>query len=380
MVSIEGGKRVQVQARYLAACDGARSPVRHALGIRHSGRGAIGRNRSYLIRAPMLIDEPGFRRANLHFVYKEGVYGVLIDQDGKGLYSYSHFAAGASAADEDPRDVLRAAVGRDFQFELLRTMEWYHYQSGADRLRSGRVFLLGDAAHRFCPSGGVGMNTAVADAFDLAWKLEARVRGWGGERLLESYERERWPIAVRNTIYAANNRDRLDATLSALPAELGDEGKAGGAARQFAFERFRWLAQQFGSAGVHLGMRYKDSPIVVPDGSPEPPDDTRVVIQSTWPGSRAPHAFLENGRSTLDLFDGSAFVLVCCGDTDEEPRTLTHAAAQAGVPLRVERLKGEPARLYERAWVLVRPDGHVAWRGDTLPIDALALLRTVTGH
>lgn len=377
-------ERVQVRAVYAVACDGARSLIRRGLGIDHAGRGAIGRNRSFLVRSPELATAPGFARGNLHFVYTPGIYGVLTDLDDQGLYAYSHFAPGsidAEGRDEDPREVMRAVIGADVPFEVLRVMEWWHHQSVANRFRAGRTFLAGDAAHLFCPSGGIGMNTAIADAFDLAWKLDAKLRGWGGEALLDSYERERWPVAVRNTLYSATNRDRLDAALEWLPCDVDAAGGAGDAARVFAAQRFGLLVRQFGSTGAHLGMRYNDSPVVVDDETPEPPDDPRVAIATTWPGSRAPHAWIAPQRSTLDLFDGSSFTLVATdAATAAESDAFVKAGRALGIPVNGSVLSGPVAELYERRWVLVRPDGHVAWRGDVLPREPLQLWRRVTGR
>ncbi len=379
------GSPVVVRARYAVACDGARSMIRSGLGVGYSGRGGIGRNRSFLVRSPALAAAPGFARANLHFVYTPGIYGVLTDIDGQGLYAYSHFAPGSmpgsSGADESPDDVMRAVIGRDVPFEVLSIMEWWHHQSVANRFRVGRTFFLGDAAHLFCPSGGIGMNTAIADALDLGWKLDAVLKGWGGAGLLDSYERERWPVAVRNTLNAATNRDRLDAALAALPSAVYDDGESGDEARRFAAQRFDLLVRQFGSTGAHLGMRYTDSPVVIADGTTEPPDDPRFAIPTTWPGSRAPHAWLAAGRSTLDLFDGNGFVLISTGeDASSHVADFLKAGEALGIPVRAETLSGKAAALYERRWVLVRPDGHVAWRADVLPADLQAVWLTVTGR
>jgi hypothetical protein len=245
------------------------------------------------------------------------------------------------------------------------------------------VFLAGDAAHLFAPTGGVGMNTGIGDAVDLGWKLDAVLRGWGGEGLLESYEIERKPVAVRNSLISATNSDKIDMVMDETPEGIAEPGAAGEAARALLARKIRWLARQFNSAGTHLGYRYVDSPLVVGDGTPEPPDDPLQVVPSTWPGSRAPHAWMADGRSTLDLL-GPGFVLLRFGDAADGGRDdarLAAAAAAAGVPLRVEDLR-EPdiVRLYGARLVLVRPDGHVAWRGGALPADAPTLLDRVRGR
>lgn len=379
VVRNESGSEQAVCAHYLAACDGGRSKIRKKLGIKYSGRGPIGRNKSYLIRSDELKELEGYQRANLHFVYREDVYGVLTDIDGKGLYTYSYFAPKPDK-EEDPAEVFRKAIGKDCKFDILRSMDWSHHQSVADKFREGRIFILGDAAHVHTPSGGIGMNTAISDAFDLGWKLEACLGGWGGEGLLDSYEKERWQVAMRNTQYSAINRDRFDAGLDALSPEVYEDSQEGEAARQATHHRFDVLMRSLNSMGAHLGLRYADSPIVIDDGTAEPPDDTRVYVPSTWPGCRAPHCFITPDESTLDLFDGNGFVLVNTGDESVEANPMLEAATELGIPLRLVSLSGPAADLYQRRWVLVRPDGHVCWRAKELPLDPSALLLTVTGN
>jgi 2-polyprenyl-6-methoxyphenol hydroxylase-like FAD-dependent oxidoreductase len=378
--SVGADQSARVRARYLAACDGARSPIRRSLGIQYLGRGAIGRNRSFLFRSSSLAQLDGMRRANLHFVYQPHVYGVLTDIDGKGVYAYSHFAPGSANDDQDPRAVVLQAVGKEFEFEVLSVMEWWHHQSVAQRFRDGRIFLLGDAAHLFCPSGGIGMNTAISDGFDLGWKLHAVLRGWGGPALLQSYERERWPIAMRNTISSANNRDMIDAAFHGMSPQVTEPGPQGEEARAHIHDRIAWVLRNLGGQGPHLGVRYHASPVIVRDGTREPPDDKHHVIQTTWPGTRAPHIFLEPGKSTLDIFDGSGFVLVHTGDDDCDAHPFIELGRRRGIPCRQVNLTGDAARLYERRWVLVRPDGHVCWRGMELPSDPEEVWDIVTGH
>ena len=276
------------------------------------------------------------------------------------------------------------AVGRPFDFKLVGIEHWHHHQSVAREWRAGRVFLAGDAAHLFVPTGGVGMNTGIGDAIDLGWKLDAVLKGWGGPALLDSYEAERKPGAVRNSVISANNSDKIDMVMDETPPEVDEESARGAAARARLSGKIRWMARQFNSAGTHLGYRYIDSPIVVPDGAPEPPDDFMQVVPSTWPGSRAPHAWTGanqtvHGESTLDWF-GRHFVLLST-EQGATAALFVDAARDLGLPfeIRVVNAPGLMA-LLERKLVLVRPDGHVAWRGDTPPADCAALLRQVSGN
>jgi hypothetical protein len=245
------------------------------------------------------------------------------------------------------------------------------------------VFLAGDAAHLFAPTGGVGMNTGIGDACDLAWKLDAVFKGWADDSLLDTYEIERKPVAVRNSLISATNSDKIDMVMDETPEDIHDDTLAAQQARLLLSRKIKWLARQFNSAGTHLGHRYIDSPIIIADGTPEPPDDPSQLVPSSWPGMRAPHAWMQDGRSTLDLF-GRDFVLLrfaaaqaSRGNDDER---LLDAARAVGMPLSLIDLEDTAiASLYARRLVLVRPDGHVAWRGEQLPADVAALVERIRG-
>lgn len=376
------GEKRTVRGAYLVGCDGGGSRVRAQLGIRYTGRGAMRRNVSYLFRSAEFLKHATVGRANLYFMFSPGTFGVFTNIDGGNLWNYQHYVLDPNE-DRDAIDApaeIRRAMGHDFPFEILGVMRWQHHQSVAESFRDGRVFLCGDSAHLFCPTGGVGMNTAIGDAFDLGWKLAANLQGWGGEELLESYEWERRPIAFRNTIAAANNADRIDALMKATTPAVEDEGELGRRTRERLGKQVADFSRVISSMGLHVGYRYALSPIIVSDGSAEPPDDYRIVVQSTWPGCRAPHAWLRPQVSTLDWYDGQGFTLVC-SDPAIDLAPLEAAAGAAGVPLKVVQLE-DPAviALYERPLVLVRPDGHVCWRGAELPKAPHALWLFVTGR
>ena len=250
----------------------------------------------------------------------------------------------------------------------------------ADRYAQGRVFLAGDAVHVMPPNGGLGMNTGVGDAADLGWKLAAMHHGWGGPHLLDSYEAERRPVGIRQCDEAMRNFERYGGR-RAVPGVLdetpqGARVRAELGARLSSGNRMAWE----NPLHTHLGYRYEGTPLCVADGpAPPEPEDARDYRQSSHPGGRAPHAWLADGRSTLDLF-GRAFTLLSFGASASDAARLAQSAAQRGVPLEVVALD-DPGigALYERKLVLVRPDGHVAWRGDALPIDTGDLIDRVRG-
>jgi hypothetical protein len=208
--------------------------------------------------------------------------------------------------------------------------------------------------------------------------LDALLRGWGGDQLLAAYTAERRPVAIRNGTSSTKN---YGAWVRAVGRDLVlDDTSEGEAQRRAVGDQMNaMLAQEWHSFGVAMGYRYDTSPLIVPDGTPPTPDDPSDYVQTARPGHRAPHAWLADGRSTIDLF-GDGFTLLCLGSAgDVGP--LEAAAADRGVPLRIIAVDDPAvARLYERRLVLVRPDGMVAWRADSLPHDASALVATVTGN
>lgn len=370
LAHVDTGREETVTADYIVGCDGGRSVVRNRLGISYTGRGAIRPNVSFFFRSSEFWSASSVGRGTLYFLFSPESFGVFTAIDGRELWNYQHyFLDPAKATDKvDPYVALPEAMGKPFAFEVLRTTHWHHHQSVATRFRKGRAFIAGDAAHLFCPTGGMGMNTAIGDAIDLSWKISGVLEGWGGSELLDSYDTERRPVATRNTIETADNAARIDAVMRDTPSNVEDDTPAGERSRVYVAERIEAIAGQFSTSGLALGYRYVGSPICIPDGTPEPPDRPSTVTQSTWPSCRAPHAWLLDGRSTLDLFNSGAYTLLRFGADGSAGEALLGEARRQSVPLQ-SRDVTEPdvAALYEKKFVLVRPDGHVAWRSDTEP-------------
>ena len=222
------------------------------------------------------------------------------------------------------------------------------------------------------------MNTGIGDAVDLSWKMAALLDGWGGPALLDSYGAERRPVAVRNVTEASGNLGRmlLDDNMDRL-LEPTEEGSA--VRQAVGCEFSERMKREWQTLGIHLGYRYEGSPICVDDGTEPLPDNPNVYVQSARPGSRAPHVPLADGRSTLDLF-GKGFVLLCLGLGAPDPEPLAEAARCCKMPLEVVRIGDQSVvQAYERPLVLVRPDGHVAWRGEAVPAHPAHLLDVVRG-
>jgi hypothetical protein len=254
--------------------------------------------------------------------------------------------------------------------------KWARKMVVADHFHDGRVFLAGDACHAHPPNGGFGMNTGIGDAFDLGWKLEAMHKGWGGPHLLASYDRERRPVCHRAANESLVNYRRLTAS-TRFPG-IEDASADGARLRRELGQRLcEANTKAWQPVGIHLGHTYDPSPINVPDGSEKPVDDTVGYVPSARPGSRAPHFWLRPGVSVLDLF-GAGFTLLRFGRVDASD--LVAAARLRTVPIAVHDIESDAARrLYACALCLVRPDGHVAWRGDAVPQDCTQLVDVVRG-
>jgi 2-polyprenyl-6-methoxyphenol hydroxylase-like FAD-dependent oxidoreductase len=377
----ETGAREEILARYIVGCDGARSLVRETLGIAMQGNPVLTYTTNVIFRCPHLLALHDKGKAYRHiFIGPEGTWATIVAINGRDEWRFS-IIGGAEQRDyttEDIKAAIRRAVGRDFDFEILSVLPWVRRELIAERYRGGRAFIAGDAAHVMSPTGGFGMNTGIQDVVDLSWKLAATIEGWGGEGLLDSYSIERQPIGTRNVTEASGNLRRM---LSVPPhPDLLDDTPQGAATREkVGCEFSETMRREWFTLGAHLGYRYENSPICWPDGTAAPPDDPRAYVPTARPGHRAPHAFLADGRSTLDLF-GRGFALIGFGADTAEAAPLLEAAKKRGLPLTFTAI-AEPhiATLYQRKFVLVRPDGHVAWRGDRMPEDALCVIDVVRG-
>lgn len=371
---VEGdGGSVAVRARYLVGADGARSAVRRQLGIGWTGVTGVqrdfmgGKMFAVYLRAPGLQQHMPHPPAWMHVTVNHERRAFMAAVDGVSEYAFHAAVHPGEDADDwteaDARRVFAQAFGREIPIEVLSVGTWVAGHSlVAGRFRQGRVFIGGDAAHLFTPTGGLGYNTAVEDAVNLGWKLAHVLQGRAGEGLLDSYEPERRPAAVRNTGYARRFADSVG--LFAASPELEDPGPRGDAARAAAAVHLDAHARlEFNIPGVTFGTRYDGSPAIVPDGSSPPPDEPNSYTPTACPGGRAPHAWLEDGRSLYDTFHFE-WTLLVLGTDVPDTAGFERAASRRGMDLQVVRHASPSLRgLYEAPLVLVRPDQIVAWRG-----------------
>lgn len=378
------GETTRVEAQYLAACDGAGSPIREKLGISLSGNPVLTYTTNAIFECRDFNRIHNFPHGYRYiFIGPEGTWCTIVAIDGRHRYRFS-FVGNRNREQMNEADIRAAiarALGCDVDFTLLSTMPWRRAELVAESYGTKRIFLVGDSAHQLSPTGGFGMNTGIQEAVDIAWKLQGVVEGWGGPRLLESYEIERKPVAAFNVSEAARNLARMLKPREERPPEAiflnGPEGER--ARKAYGDWYTRMMAPEWFTIGVQLGFRYEHSPIVVREEGEGPAQTVHRYVQCARPGHRAPHVWLKRGQSTLDLF-GKGFVLLRFLGAPPDVSAFADAAAQRGVPLRVIDLHhAAAAEAYEKRLVLVRPDGHVAWRGDEQPDNPLQVIDIIRG-
>jgi 2-polyprenyl-6-methoxyphenol hydroxylase-like FAD-dependent oxidoreductase len=388
-------------AAYAVACDGGRSFIRKTLGIGYEGdvqkKDAYwaGQFFSIYMRIPDLYKFVGHRRAWMYWAVNPDPHtrGVIFTLNGVDEFMML-IKPERGKTDVDVAQVadwVKRTIGADTPVEILAYHPWSAGQAlVAERYRAGRIFIAGDAAHLFTPTGGFGMNTGIDDSSNLAWKLAAMLQGWGGPLLLDSYEAERKPIGYRNTGASRKYASRMHDAV--VPDEVEADGPAGDAARAAASKLTYVRYNHFNrdedkdAVGVQIGGRYDGSRIITADGEPPPdvfPETYDEYIPTSLPGGRAPHLWLDDRRQMgSSLFDrlGRGFTLLRL-NTAAETAALEQAAATRGIPLAILDVTLPQARaLYGCDLALIRPDQYIAWRGDRLPNDLDALLARVTGH
>ncbi len=413
------GDTVEVRSRYLLAADGAGSRIRAASGIAMVGPASLQHFIAVHLAAdlcPIVADRPGV----LHFVLDPAVAGTFIahDPEREWVFMTSYDPTEESVDDYDPdrcRAMVLAAIGdrptetetateaapgsaAGAELEVLSVGSWNMSAQLADRMRDGRVFLIGDAAHRFPPTGGLGLNTGVGDAHGLIWKLLAVEDGWADPSILDSYQTERHPVAGANAQQSTTNAFKMVVLLEALGlttspssdrllASLADPAKTDAIAAAVTEQ-----STHFDMIGLQLGYCYGEGALVRDGDRPDPEPDPSIFDPRADVGARLPHAWLDDGRSTLDLIEAGRLTLLTWGDHDAWAEVIgTVGPIDAGGPPIVQiRVPdgGSMARWRERCRVdgpeafLIRPDQHIAWRSGS-PCSAQELtsvIERVLGH
>jgi 2-polyprenyl-6-methoxyphenol hydroxylase-like FAD-dependent oxidoreductase len=356
------GEREHVAAGHLVGCDGGGSTVREQLAIDLDGRSAVSRMVHVFFRCDDLLERHPLGVARHYNIVGDLSAGLIAQDD------LRHYAIHGDLPDDvDPRRLVDQVVGAPVPAEILHVGSWTPHLLVAERYADARVFLAGDAAHQYIPTGGFGLNTGIGDAADLAWKLAAAHAGWAGPSLLPSYDAERRPVGLRNrtaSTVAARGHAKWrtayeDGLRGPLLVDLID-------VEQRKCHELR---------GVELGYRYAESPLVMGEHAGAP--DLAVYEPSAEPGARLPHVWLDDGTALHDHL-GDGFTVLRLAEVDPDP--LVRALRARGAPVDVLTVD-EPyvRKVYDADVLLVRPDLHVAWRGTSEPEDSERVATTATG-
>jgi 2-polyprenyl-6-methoxyphenol hydroxylase-like FAD-dependent oxidoreductase len=370
---LSDGVTLDLRARYVVGCDGGRSVTRKSIGARLVGDEVVQRVQSTCVRAPDLLQRLQAPPAWAMFTVNPRRSGNIYAIDGRETWLIHNYLrddeADFESIDRDWAIRTILGVGSDFQYEMLSKEDWMGRRLVADKLRLGRVFIAGDAAHLWVPYAGYGMNAGIADADNLAWHLAAQLQGWAAPAALDAYERERHPITEQVSHFAMNHAHAMNQRRRAIPTNIEDEGAAGDAARrEFGQNLYELNVQQYCCAGLNFGYYYDDSPVMVYDDERAPGYSMGDFTASTVPGCRAPHVWWSEGVSLLDVL-GPGYTLLCAPHAVREETSLFEQAMQsAQVPLKVLQAPVELAlpAAYRHTWHLIRQDSHVVWRGDKL--------------
>ncbi|KXH60580.1 FAD binding domain-containing protein [Colletotrichum nymphaeae SA-01] len=396
LVNVVTGERHMVISQYLVGCDGAGSSVRRQLDIKMIG-GPVP-SAMYLIH---------FKSRDLTALHKQGQFwhifftsgSVVISQDEINTWTiHLPISLDTDWKSLDPTESIYRGLGGSLApypikvDEILVCSSWRPNITIAERFASEsfRVFLAGDAAHQNIPTGGYGMNTAVGDVFDLGWKLSAVLNGWGGQELLRSYEVERKPVAIRN-IERSGQHFQVHQTYIKWVVDGGPDVLFNKEERRLLFNRIKAHTETHQGEnkdhGIEMGYRYNASPVILQneagEGEQEPSWDPRAFVPSSWPGGRAPHVYLRDGKTSIfDLF-GVGFSIIDFTQAGTWSQEFDAAAGVLNIPLTKIHLPGEmhARKVWGRDAVLIRPDDHIAWRSplDGKRPDIRAVLETASG-
>jgi 2-polyprenyl-6-methoxyphenol hydroxylase-like FAD-dependent oxidoreductase len=424
---LRGPEAERVSGDYLVACDGSSSTLRGEIDVEWEGR--LLQDMIGVYFTADLTDLVARRKGILYWIINPTAFGVLIAHwlPHEWVLFVPYFPPQQTLEDFTERrcrELVAAAVGRqpaDLRIKLIRS--WAVSAKLASAYRRGRVFLAGDAAHSLPPTGGLGLNTGVQDAHNLAWKLALAIRGVSGTKLLDSYERERRPVAESNIRHSARNFDEMSDLLEVCGLHLNDlrrlqalqrsnpfrmlpfawqgilidrlvskalgktsllatESKRGKQARSEFIRRIPGQARHYHFLGLDLGFVYQDGAVIAEAGRvPQPIDPVSGYQPATWPGGRLPHFWIKRDGVTLSIHDVIAEDSMTLLVRPEARRAWLQAVQGVRSLGRVLAIGSGPDADWEdpqQAWahfsgtddlgaVLVRPDRHIAWRSRTLP-------------
>jgi 2-polyprenyl-6-methoxyphenol hydroxylase-like FAD-dependent oxidoreductase len=369
------GNEEALRCGYLAGCDGGTSTVRKKLGIKLAGRGGIRELVQVIFRSEELYQRIVTGKGR-HYQFADAAGSSMIAQGTRTEFTLHS----PLPPDTDFRPVIQDLIGFPCDFEIRHVVPWRHHLLLAERYRDGRVFLAGDAVHLVIPTGGLGMNTGVGDAFDLSWKLAGTIKGWGGPGLLDGYEAERRPIGIRNVAAAGWAAAGVPIWRVLVTPAVYDDTQAGEAKRRELAASFDINHRRMhGMVGVEAAYSYAGSPLIADEAGNVAEWETSRYEPHARPGVRIPHMWLNDKRAMQDVLGNDYTLLDLHGCCDADP--LAAAFRALGAPLEVVHLNEERVReVYGASVFLLRPDLHIVWRGDGPPPDPAGLAALATGQ
>lgn len=371
------GEEIVVKGDYLVGADGARSSIRDQIGAKMLGEYGLSRNFNTIFEAPGLAEAHPHGPAIMFWQLNRDLPSLLgpMDTGDRWFFMPTGVPSDVQYSEADMIELIRKSTGIDLPYKILSSDEWMASTLVADRYSKGRVYLIGDACHLHPPYGGYGMNMGVADGVDLGWKMAAVLQGWGAPGLLNSYWAERAP-AHRHVIDEAGRNHALNPNQLLRESIEDDTDKGKRVRREVAELIDQNKRAEFFGLGIVLGYCYRNSPVIVDDGSQANWTSIRDYTPSAVPGCLAPHHWLSDGSSLYDHF-GQGFTLLVFGDHEADVTAAEQEARAQGIPVAIVKLDDPAiAARYGAPLALIRPDQIVAWRGDAW---TSGLLAQVTG-
>ena len=380
-----------LHAKYVIACDGGRSSLRKQLNVHTYGKYVVARAVSIMLKSDDLFAR--LRPSTGHtltIVNLRNFQAVLVNLRSDGDYAM-HIVLPKHTSDEkmdeivhNPSQIIATVIGENVNHTVTAITGYNLHAVMTTKFCVGRCFFAGDSAHQWLPSGGLGMNTGIEDAFNLTWKIASVLKGYGGPYLLESFEVESKPKSDATRRYVISFGEFEG---------LGSEVRHHITSNPFTRFIFRQilaytLIPLFKSGQkIVFGYQFVNSNVIVHEFDPcgnlrYISTSDKMFVRATYPGLRAPHVVLPDCSSIIDLF-GKGFVLLVIGGSDTDCRELREEFEKQNIPLSIHVYPKLPEliRLYDRKFFLIRPDGIISWRSDTQPNyrEAQRIIGIITG-
>lgn len=362
------GEVHSITSAYAIGCDGPGSLVRKSAGIQQKGVEPIGQTLSFVVRAEGyrisdLINSPAHDALGMLFVLSPRVSSI-ISIPGKDDWGYSITVPdGKTLTEEEILSIGREILGVKTNLKIVSRSSYKVFTRVSESYQNGRLLIAGDASHLCPPTGGHNMNAGIGDAVNLGWKLAAVLKGWGGQKLLESYDLERRPVgelvsdaAMKNSYDLKKVAEIVEGLPSLEDASEGERLQRGQLAYDLTYPEWNIV-------GVALDQRYDRSPVIVRDSQPSEPYDGTKIWSHATPGHRAPHVWLPDGSPLLDHL-GEEFTLIDVEAVEKNVQEILAAADRVGLPLKRLQLSAAVARAkYAAEITIIRPDQYISWQG-----------------